>query len=161
MAILALSIIVGPVAAQTYYYYYLEVDYEIRQFITPSVMTWNLGVMYADVDGNVFTFGPTDKGDYKCWEAEVVAISLLNKDTLDDVYSNFRIDVIFDEDGDLATTADQYTGYIDFTVTTASISVPAGSGDVFIKIIATLLTDIGANEVIADDLRVLELKFTV
>jgi len=161
MAILALSIIATPALAQTYYYYYLEVDYEVRQFINPSVVTWDLGVMYADVDGNVFTFGPTDKADYKCWEAETVAITLQNKDTLDDVYSNFRIDVFFDEDGDLATTADQYSGYVDFATASASVSVPAGSGDVFIKITATVLTDIGANQKVADNLRVLELKFTV
>jgi len=151
----------GIAAASAAYYYYHETSYEVRQFITPSVSSSDLGTLYADVDGNKVHWGPKDKGDYKTWEAETVNLSLLNKNTLTNEFTAFSVKTYFDVDGDLGTKDDQYSAAVDFNTTSNTIDVPKSSGDVFIEINGTLKTDIGANEVVRKNLRVLELKFTV
>lgn len=145
------SLLISTVACASLLIYRFRTSYKIKAFISPTVKTVDLGDLYADADGETYSFNGT-WGQYKTWATNTSITfnaSLTNAMTLSTDFTAFSITLTFGVEGSMT---------VDLANTTDTITLN-GEGSVTYNISCTTLAD-GGCEVTRTNLAIVEVSVT-
>lgn len=144
IALGALLLILIPIAYATYSYFF-NTSVVLRQYVSPAIYTHDMGILYTSITHqDSYDSGWFTPQSWKTWGKAEFDVYFLNKETLDDYFKRFIVEIQFNSER--YGTLEEFTLGFDETNEELKYSFvvsEADCGNITLRIIAEPLDDLG------------------